>query len=436
MHVLSKAHVPGAFDKHLATLVQALVISGLCLTFSVLCAFAYMMLHSAAKHHLNRVSFRLLTYSLVANLVFGCCFVSGAQATGPSPQCSLTVFLVNLTVMFSGGMCFCIALNLELVLVHGFNGNQMEKYYILGTSAVCVLCNIPPYAAGQFGWNVLNQACWFSNPDQRAMLRWLLGTQTFWILLMGAGEAVAFLMIVRYFILYERNMRRTHEESRSSGTSSSCISEVRLPRSPMVQYRNVILRIGLYPLVACILNLSTVLDLYLVADQVSHPIMTELNWRLSIADLSIYSLRPVIYAVLALTDPAFIRAVREARRPASHQLQMSGLRGRFSSAGPGDSLHIGFPPSETASHSGLDAEAGHSPTHADAEAEAPPQSARAASESKLPTGKVGEHLAAGAAGSPEVNAWARGPPELTRRGSAPQMRGRRGPAPVDLASQI
>ncbi|KAJ7101577.1 hypothetical protein B0H15DRAFT_943898 [Mycena belliarum] len=435
LEALSEPHIPGAFDNHIAALLQALVIIGLSLTILVLCAFAYTALHSAAKPHLNRVSFRLLICALLANLVYGCCFLSTAKTTGPSVQCTLTVFLINVTNLFSGGMFFCIALNLELVLVQGCNGKRLEKYYLLGTVAVCAICTIPPYAAGQFGWNELNQACWFNAPDKRALVGWVIGTQVFWVLFMAIGEALAFLLIVRYFVLYEDNQRRIHSGSTSSGTGDSSCRSDRLPRSPMVQYRNpvaqyrnIILRVGLYPLVSCILSLGTIIDLYLVVYQVSHPIMTELNFRLSVASICIYSLRLVIYAVLAAADPSFVRALRELRRPAEQltvlQLQTSGLRGRFTStqpAGPGESLHIGFPSKAAAAD-----DAGAHPS-----AEAPKAAPR---QSPTSEGKVGSGHLSGA-GVPEVDTWPMGGAPV--RGPALQARSRMGPAPrIDVVSHI
>jgi hypothetical protein len=39
----------------------------------------------------------------------------------------------------------------RLVLAHDVNGQKMEKYYILGTTLVCLICNVTPYAAGKLG---------------------------------------------------------------------------------------------------------------------------------------------------------------------------------------------------------------------------------------------------------------------------------------------
>ncbi|KAJ7082664.1 hypothetical protein B0H15DRAFT_436378 [Mycena belliarum] len=352
LQALSEPHVPGNFDNYIGTLFLTLATTGLCLTCLTLFGFAYAALHPASKHHLNRVSFRLLTYALLGNLVYGCSFVANTKSIGPSTTCGLSVFLITLSILFASGMCFCIAINLELVLVQGCNGKRLEKYYIIGTVAVCAICTIPPYAAGQFGWNEQSLGCWFNNPDQRAVVRWIIGTHFFWILLMATGEAIAFLLILRYFISHESNQRSVHSGSMSSGTETSKSEHQPMVqyRNPMVQYRNIILRVGLYPLVSFILSMGTVIDLYLAVDGLSNPIVSELNFRLSISSVCIYSLRPLIYAVLGASDPSFIRAVQELRRPAEQlsakKLQTSGLSGRFTStktAGPGERLHIGFP---------------------------------------------------------------------------------------------
>lgn len=39
----------------------------------------------------------------------------------------------------------------RLVVVHGFNGQTMEKYYIVGSVFVAICLTVPPYAAGQYG---------------------------------------------------------------------------------------------------------------------------------------------------------------------------------------------------------------------------------------------------------------------------------------------
>ncbi|KAJ6629631.1 hypothetical protein B0H10DRAFT_2184257 [Mycena sp. CBHHK59/15] len=258
---------------------MGLAIPGLCLTLLVLLAFAYTYWHPLSKHHLDRVSFRLLVYALIANLVFGITWVLGPVAA-VRPACGFVGFLDNLSLMFSAGMFFCMALNLQLVLVHGFNGQQMEKFYILGTALVCLVCNVIPYAAGEIGWNDQVAACWIANPDETAVLRWVIGTESFWVFFMVSGEVLAFLSIVGYIVSYEIKTRRILPRDASSKTTAFSVdTQWGAHRSPIMLYRNVVLRIGLYPLLSCIINFSTsTLDLY----SLKNPELTELNWRLDI----------------------------------------------------------------------------------------------------------------------------------------------------------
>ena len=40
----------------------------------------------------------------------------------------------------------------RLVLVHGLNGNKMEKWYLIGSTLVACALNVPVYALNQFGY--------------------------------------------------------------------------------------------------------------------------------------------------------------------------------------------------------------------------------------------------------------------------------------------
>jgi hypothetical protein len=40
----------------------------------------------------------------------------------------------------------------RLVLVHGVNGQKLEKYYLLGTTILSLALNVPTMALHQFGY--------------------------------------------------------------------------------------------------------------------------------------------------------------------------------------------------------------------------------------------------------------------------------------------
>ncbi|KAJ7321919.1 hypothetical protein DFH08DRAFT_818300 [Mycena albidolilacea] len=203
-------------------------IPGLALSVLLLIAIVYLRWNPCSRPYLNRVSFRLLTYALVA----------------------------------------------KLVLVFGVNGNKMEKYYITGSVILCSACNIPPLAYGKLGWYAETGTCWLRDPSPSIQLRWLLGTQVVWMLLMSTVEVIAFVIIVIFMMRHQARIRRLRVDalphSASALASHLTTFKSSLPAHPIVRYRPMILRI----------------------------------------DLIIYALRPLLYALLACTDPSFLRAIR------------------------------------------------------------------------------------------------------------------------------
>ncbi|KAJ7263548.1 hypothetical protein C8J57DRAFT_1333796 [Mycena rebaudengoi] len=268
--------------------VLAFGITGVVLTAALLLSIAYAAWNPVSRPHLNRVSFRLLVCALISNLVFATSFIP--VFSGPSAGCSFLAFFGVSNHMFSACMFFCIALNLQLVIVHHVNGNMMEKYYYIGSVVFVAISNITPYAAGQYGY--YNGACWFNNPDPEVQLRWLVGAQSVWALLMSTGEAcevVSFFVILVYMLLYQMRSMQLWSNVSSSERAKPLI----------ITYRSIIIRIGVYPLFSCCLSFTgSILDIWLVKT----PVSTKLQWRLSL-DLFVYGLRPILYTLLAAGDP-------------------------------------------------------------------------------------------------------------------------------------
>ncbi|KAJ7019296.1 hypothetical protein C8F04DRAFT_1242678 [Mycena alexandri] len=276
-----------------ADIVFISLILGLCL---------WAAWNPVSRRHLNRVSFRLLIYALIAYIGYSGCLIGGVKL-GPGSACSGTAWFANVCILFAATMFFSMALNLELVLVHGVNGQRMEKYYLSAAAIIALACTIPPYAAGAFGYE---DGCWFDSPDSVIRLQWWVGSLGLWLFLLSTGEVVVFVIIVRSMIML-------HREVAAVLTESSVLGFFKPPtplRPPIVAYRNIILRIGLYPLVSCFFVVTIgALDVHELLD----PVETKENRRLNIVDLLIYALRPMIYALLAATDPSFLRAMRAIR---------------------------------------------------------------------------------------------------------------------------
>ncbi|KAJ7729444.1 hypothetical protein B0H16DRAFT_1586761 [Mycena metata] len=289
----TQLHVPGWLDAHIPGIALAFNTTGIVLTALLLLAIAYAAWNPVSRLHLNRVSFRLLVCALISNFIFGA--TSIPTFSGPSAVCSFMAFLGLGILMFSSCMFFCIALNLQLVLVHHINGNSMEKFYYIGSVAVVAILNITPYAAGQFGYYY--GTCWFNDPRPDVQFRWLLGSQSVWILLMSTGEAACFVMILVYMYRV-RNPR---------GVLTTSTSSIQISKPIIMVYRSIIFRIGLYPLLSCCLSFTgCIADIWLTRN----PDLTDLVCALY---LCVFSLRPTVYTLLAATDPGFLRALRALR---------------------------------------------------------------------------------------------------------------------------
>ncbi|KAJ7726972.1 hypothetical protein B0H14DRAFT_3518956 [Mycena olivaceomarginata] len=326
--------------------VLGLMIPGLGLTAVLLSLYGYAAWKVVSRRHLDRVSFRLLTYALVANLVFGVSFTMTILAGYPGWRCSLSSFLLNSSLMFSGCTFFCIALNVPLVVVQNINGQAMEKYYVAGTVLICLICNVPLYASGNLGHVLIPfETCWFNNPDKEARFRWIIGTQISWLFIFAVGGAGAFLIILGYLVTHEFYLIRCPAHTETTYSSEGAGSTI-------LKFRNIILRIGLYPLASCVLNLTVgVIDLRQSRKYTMEtPEWTKLDVILLLVTVATCAGRPLIYGLLAATDPSFVRALSALRHPkVESQAQFGGRNYCLSTI-------VDIPPDEACSY---DSEALH-----------------------------------------------------------------------------
>ncbi|KAJ7323848.1 hypothetical protein DFH08DRAFT_1085263 [Mycena albidolilacea] len=308
-------------------LILGLLIPGLVLTAALLALFGYAAWNIVSRRYLDRVSFRLLAYTLVVHLIFGVSLAMNALGGYSDWRCSFLTFATDLSLLFSSCIFFCMALNVPLVVVYNISGQALEKYYVAGTTFFCLICNVPPYASGNLGhvliptevcvfiislpyrWDVESHSCWYNSADAAVRFRWVVGTQTSWLFIMAGGEVVAFLIIIGYLVTHEFHLLR-----RSAPTEATYSSEG--AGSTILKFRNIILRIGLYPHVSCLLSVTAGgVDLYESRKYKMETPESKLDNELMLVSMASYAARPLIYGLLAATDPSFIRALYALRHP-------------------------------------------------------------------------------------------------------------------------
>ncbi|KAG9227107.1 hypothetical protein CCMSSC00406_0009639 [Pleurotus cornucopiae] len=336
----------------LGILAYACTIPGTILCFLVLLAYGAAALSPKGRPHLDRVSFRLLCYSLFFNVLYGIAFSVTAAQTGPGSLCNLGAFAVNFTLNFAMFFTTCIAINLQLVLVHRVNGKAIEKYYVIVVTLLSIVLTVLALGLNQFGWDETNFVCWFKNPDEHTKVQWLIGTQSIWIALAATIETICSVTVLVWMAKFQLNTRFIQKGSDPSFLQTSGATGHRSEASSSAptmlstqarKYRGVILRIVLYPVVSLLINCPRIgLDIFGSVKGVH----TELDYRLLVADLVLYGLRPFAYALLACNDPSFVRAVQDIRGIKVPTSDLSGetdtmSRPKFASQRPTDSTFPG-----------------------------------------------------------------------------------------------
>ncbi|KAJ7263486.1 hypothetical protein C8J57DRAFT_1333658 [Mycena rebaudengoi] len=276
---------------------------GAALCGAVLVVIGVVALNPRCRAHLDRVSFRILVCALLANTIFGITNTIGGKFTGPTWACGFDIFLLQFTLETSSFLLFSIALNLQLVVVHQVNGQKMEKFYIAGSILISLCLTVPPYALKQYGWDPLLNDCWYSSDDPRKRLGWQIGTQLFWILLTVAGEVITTSTVVWYMLRHQLRRNRIQADAT---LASVIIEDTQLAHANF--YRNIILRIVAYPISSALINLASVACV--IHDTRQDGVHNWTDYHVLLVGDSVYGGRAALYALLAVMDPALVRALR------------------------------------------------------------------------------------------------------------------------------
>ncbi|KAF7376978.1 hypothetical protein MSAN_00115700 [Mycena sanguinolenta] len=285
--------------------VTSAVGAGLC--FLVLVIIAAVWSYPRSRAHLDRVSFRVVIYVVFANMLFGTASAVGGTRTGPGFLCGFSIFILQLTLQFSGFMLFSIALNLQLVVVHGKNGQRLEKYYLIGSTLLAFALVIPPYAAHQYGWDPLEEDCWYTNDNRSQRIAWQVGTQTAWTFLTVIGELICSTRVLIFLFRHDLRLRKVFTLATGSMSHASRVSSTAPQVIKATRYKSVILRVALYPAFSCVVNLLSIATV--LHSTISNGIHNTTDYNVLLLSDFLYGGRAIVYGLLAASDPALIRGV-------------------------------------------------------------------------------------------------------------------------------
>ncbi|KAJ6261492.1 hypothetical protein Dda_4162 [Drechslerella dactyloides] len=303
------------------------ILAGISLLFCLmLLGFILMLfLNVHARKCLDRVSFRLICYSLISNCFYCIGYIICVEVP-PGFFCVAGVWMIQFWLGITNWLITCVALNLELVLVHLCNGLVMEKYYLIGTLALNLGTTLPPLIKGKFGWDDVIGVCWLTSDNYEDRLKWQISTQLMWILL--AVFITCLCCCTTVFHLYRhkfttlsvlnQNKPPTDAEVAGSVTRSICsdanresanYSASRGAQKSLLsshEFRSIILRISLYPIVMMVLNLViTIADIRI---SILSGIYSQGDYALYALYYALYGARGMFYALIAVMDPSLQRA--------------------------------------------------------------------------------------------------------------------------------
>ncbi|KAK6517082.1 hypothetical protein TWF506_006960 [Arthrobotrys conoides] len=296
----------------------------LLLCLSLLGFILVLYLNPESRKCLDRVSFRLICYSLISNCFYCIGYIICVEVK-PGFFCVAGVWMIQFWLGITNWLITCVALNLELVLVHLCNGIFMEKYYIIGTIVINLGTTLPPLIKGKFGWDDVIGVCWLTSDNNEDRLKWQISTQLLWILL--AVLITCTCCCTTVFHLYRHkftalnvltqnkpspNANITNSTIRSSSPDnreSTNLSATRNAQKSLLsnqEFRSIILRISLYPAVMIILNLViTIADIRI---SILSGIYSQGDYALYAVYYALYGARGIFYALIGVMDPSLQRA--------------------------------------------------------------------------------------------------------------------------------
>ncbi|KAK6509799.1 hypothetical protein TWF481_004528 [Arthrobotrys musiformis] len=302
------------------------VLAGISLLLCLLLlGFIFILyLNPESRKCLDRVSFRLICYSLISNCFYCIGYIICVEVK-PGFFCVAGVWMIQFWLGITNWLITCVALNLELVLVHLCNGIFMEKYYVIGTIVINLGTTLPPLIKGKFGWDDVIGVCWLTSDNNEDRLKWQISTQLLWILL--AVLITCTCCCTTVFHLYKHkftalnvltqnksspNANVTNSTTRSSSPDnrgSTNLSATRNAQKSLLsnqEFRSIILRISLYPTVMIILNLViTIADIRI---SILSGIYSQGDYALYAVYYALYGARGIFYALIAVMDPSLQRA--------------------------------------------------------------------------------------------------------------------------------
>ncbi|CAJ0758786.1 649_t:CDS:2 [Entrophospora sp. SA101] len=132
----------------------------------------------------NRVTFRLALATMISDFGVSVFQLIGATLASPTGPCIIatwgTVFFSLMSIFFPT----CIALNLQIVFIHGYRGRRkLEMVYFIGAITLASILSLIPFSDHMYGWDAPEGVCFFRDSGTKLNIVWQWAAFYSWELL-------------------------------------------------------------------------------------------------------------------------------------------------------------------------------------------------------------------------------------------------------------
>ncbi|KAK4689569.1 hypothetical protein P7C73_g524, partial [Tremellales sp. Uapishka_1] len=188
-----------AHDAAIANL-SSVIGSGISLSMCTFVLAASLTIWSvkSARPTLDRLSFRLLLWSMVFEIAYDICFIylGYGVLNYNRPRCITSMYFVFAFLGVVNYLCTSIAVNLMLTITFGLNTCELglEKWYIGVSIALGMFIPLIPACLGHFGLDPLYDVCWIATNDDDTRLKYFVLDLYLWQILSCAIAAASVLI--------------------------------------------------------------------------------------------------------------------------------------------------------------------------------------------------------------------------------------------------
>ncbi|WWC95090.1 hypothetical protein V866_001942 [Kwoniella sp. B9012] len=183
------------------------------LALFILVSSCWIYTHRLARHTLDRISFRLLLWSMAWEVGYSttylivCANPSFVVEYKETKACVAGAYFMIGTIGVVNWLCTCIAINLMVTICFNHNPIQLglEKWYIIGSTVLGLGVPVVPAIIGHLGEDPVFGSCYFtSNAEHR--IRYLISDLYLWQIL---SCVIATIAVIATLVRLIRHGRKT-----------------------------------------------------------------------------------------------------------------------------------------------------------------------------------------------------------------------------------